>query len=181
MNNPHYKKFINILNDSIRSKKKDPTSKYHRFIQQDEKKEENINFSTIFDEKERKRISQNFFDTISSDKFVNEVKTQYDQYNKSDAQKIYKQVSDFYIHEDELAQKDKKSQELSSRFIDSVHKFIDNHKEEYKQEGIVTVEGSISNNPGEYINKETNTLKEHYEENYSIEDIDKIMKLDKII
>jgi hypothetical protein len=198
MNNPDYKKFISVLNSSIRSKKNDKNSNYHRFIQQNKPngdktnnnpthspnpiKNMNINFSSLFDEKERNKISKDFFSTISSDKFVNEVKSEYAEYKNSNMQKVYGDVDNFYNKQDQLSEKDKKAKEISTRFIKSVNNFITKHKDEYKQDGLLTIDGNlITSHPDVYIAQERKLIKEKYrEENYSVEDIDKLMKLDQL-
>jgi hypothetical protein len=181
MNNPDYKSFINVLNTSIKKKKNDPQSNY-RFIQNLDKNPTHIDLNSIFDEKGRNKIKQNFVNTLSSEPFVKEVKAEYKQYKNSNQEKIYGDINKFYTKEEDKYKNDEESKKISSKFLKSVNSFIDHHKSEYNQDGIITVDGHISTHPGDYIKKEEELLKKNYkEDNYSIEDIDKLMKFDKLI
>jgi hypothetical protein len=180
MNDPHYKDFINVLSTSLKKKKNDPKSNY-RFLQK-RKPTDNLDLSVVFDEKERKKISQNFVDTLSSKKFVDEVKSEYQEYKKNNIGKLYDDVSKFYVQEKKDFEKEKQAQEISERFVKSIDNFIHKHRDEYMQEGIITIDGKIEKNPHDYIIKEEKMLKEKFkEDNYTLEDIDKLMKLDKIL
>jgi hypothetical protein len=184
MGDPHYKDFINVLNTSLREKRKDPNSKY-RFLQaksKDDIKKANFDMSVVFDEKERKKISQKFVDTLSSQKFIDEVKSEYKDFKANNIDKVYENVSKFYKDQEKEVADDKQAKEQGEKFMKSINNFIGKHRDEYKQEGILTVDGKVSNNPIEYIAKEEKMLKEKYkEENYSLEDVDKLMKLDQIL
>ena len=61
--------------------------------------------------------------------------------------------------------------------------FVDKHKDEYKTNGIMTVQGSIRNEKlGDYVSEESNLVKNGFsEKTYKIKDIDKIMHLDKLL
>jgi hypothetical protein len=140
-----------------------------------------INFASLFDEKERNNIKNKFIKTISSDSFTNEIKSEYEEYKNSNIQKIEEEVSNFY--RSQKAPNDEKSQELSIKLMGSVKNYVSKHVNEYLQDGILTAEGDINSNPGEYINKEKKLLKQNFsskEDNLPIEEIDKLMKLDQI-
>lgn len=180
MNDPHYKDFINVLNTSLKRKRNDPKSNY-RFLQ-NKKPTDIIDFNVVFDEKERKKLSQNFVNTISSKNFTDELRSEYNEYKKQNLGKLNDEVSKFYIQEQKDFEKEKEARETSERLVKSVNNFVQKHRDEYKQEGILTIEGKIEKNPHDYIIKEGKMLKEKFkEDNYTLEDIDKLMKLDKIL
>ena len=184
VNNPDYTQFINVLNKSAIERQKNGNANNEKnmpkFLQKDKNSE--IDFSSLLDDKKRHKMTENFVNTLSSDSFIKEVKNEYNEYKNTNLKEVYGKVSEFYNKENKESLNDEHNKKVGSRFMNSVNNYIKNHMEEYRQDGILTLNGSIDQNPGKYIESEEKLLKANYhEEKYTLGDIDKIMKLDQIL
>lgn len=177
MNDSKYKNFINILNNSLINKKNN-----FRFLSG---KRPQIDLNSVFDESGREKIKNNFVESLSSKEFAEEVKKEYQEYKHTqepEIKKIEQNVEKFYQDNEKEILNDQKAKEVTNKFIDSVHKFADRHKEEYNYPGILTLEGGVELNPIKYIKKEEELIKEKYRvEKYTLDDIDKLMKIESLL
>jgi hypothetical protein len=177
MKDPHYKSFINILTKSLQKKKNN-----FRFLSTNKIP---LDLNSIFDESEREKIKKNFENTISSKDFAEEMQKEYKEYKhlqEPQVKKLNQEVDNFYLESGKELDNDPKVKDVTTRFVHSVQNYITNHKKEYNSPGIITLNGEIETNPADYISKEEKFLKENYkEESYTLDDIDKLMQIEKVL
>jgi hypothetical protein len=178
--NEDYKGFITAMDKTLREKAKSKdgkNSKNFRFEQSDPQSG-SVSYDSFFNPEKRKEMSDKFVNSISSEKLRNEIKTQSKVFQESDVKGIYSREQAFFKGENQLAQKDTKAVELSTKLYGSITSFADKYKNE-KPTGLVTVDGQIANDPVSYIKSEENRLKNNYKDgsSYGLDDIKKLMKL----
>lgn len=181
--NQDYKGFITAMDKTLREKAKSKDvkkSKNFRFEQSDPQIG-SVSYDSFFNPEKRNEISNKFVNSLSSEKLRTEIKTQYKNFQESDIKDIYSREQAFFKGETQLAQKDTKAVEISTKLYGSITGFADKYKNE-KPSGLLTVDGQIANDPVSYIRTEEDRLKKNFKDgsSYGLDEIKKLMKLDDI-
>jgi hypothetical protein len=175
INNPDYTAFINEMGNET------PKGGY-KFLQKDEK--QNLDFLKLVNPDERKIATKSFLEKIKDQNIYNKVHEQMDFITKNHIKEANDEFTKYEINEDKLAQQSPKAIEEGTKFHNAMLKFANEHKNDYKINGIIAPDGHIENNNiGNYIVAESKVMKDKFKNNKNLSqnDINSLMHLNNLL
>lgn len=174
-----YKRFINAMEKTLKAKAQNSTKTNFRFSQENTRtKNSEYDFNSFFNEQSRNAMTTNLEKTLSSDSLQNGLKSQIKIFQDPDFKGIYKKETDFFTNEDNYAKNDKRAVDLATQLYGSLTSMGEKYKDQVSN-GILTVDGQITNEPAKYIKEEEEKFKENFKNarSYNYDDIKNIMHL----
>lgn len=145
----------------------------------------NIPFKDLTDKDNLKKISNEFEKKFLSNEIKSELVHQYEVNNSKDIKNVFNESQKLLNEENNISLNDKTAIKASKNLYNAIISYAKNNLAKYRANGIITPDGVISKNIGEYIQKESNIAEKAFSNSKNndikISDLNEVLKVTKLL